>query len=350
MTTASTDASIADPTQKPNTTRRTVQFVVGLVLAVVMLAWGLPHFAHTTWADVWHVMSGVPLSTLFALTFLMVAGLWLYTFTFTGSLPGLTHLQAMVTNVCGSSVGNLLPGGGAAGVLVTYKQLRSWGFTRREISTSIIVAGVWNVLARVALPVVGIVAMVLGIGNANPIVVKAAFVGAITAVLVVALFILVLASERFAMLVARSFLWIKRLFTKDKSAVDWTEQRASVTDLRHRTINVVKFGWLDMTVGLIGFFGLYYIMFWFCLNVMGVQLPFGYMFGAYTIGRLLTAVGLTPGGLGVTETGTAAVLVGWGADPSQATAGVVLFNAIYSTLSLRRPAAEASQPDRHSVN
>ena len=32
------------------------------------------------------------------------------------------------------------------------------------------------------------------------------------------------------------------------------------------------------------------------------------------------------------------------------TAGVVLFNAIYSTLSLRRPAAEASQPDRHSVN
>ena len=32
------------------------------------------------------------------------------------------------------------------------------------------------------------------------------------------------------------------------------------------------------------------------------------------------------------------------------TAGVVLFNAIYSTLSLRRPAADASQPDRHSVN
>ena len=32
------------------------------------------------------------------------------------------------------------------------------------------------------------------------------------------------------------------------------------------------------------------------------------------------------------------------------TAGVVLFNAIYSTLSLRRPAADASQPDRHSLN
>jgi uncharacterized protein (TIRG00374 family) len=59
---------------------------------------------------------------------------------------------------------------------------------------------------------------------------------------------------------------------------------------------------------------------------MGVQMPFAYMFGAYTVGRLLTAVGITPGGLGVTEAGTAAVLVGWGADPAQATAGVVLFS------------------------
>jgi hypothetical protein len=50
------------------------------------------------------------------------------------------------------------------------------------------------------------------------------------------------------------------------------------------------------------------------------------MFAAYAIGRLLTAVGVTPGGLGVTETGTAAVLVGWGAHPAQATAGVVLFS------------------------
>jgi uncharacterized protein (TIRG00374 family) len=81
-----------------------------------------------------------------------------------------------------------------------------------------------------------------------------------------------------------------------------------------------------MTYGLVGFFGVYYILFWFCLNSMGVQMPFAYMFGAYTVGRLLTAVGITPGGLGVTEAGTAAVLVGWGADPAQATAGVVLFS------------------------
>ena len=61
--------------------------------------------------------------------------------------------QALIVNVCGSSVGNLLPGGGAAGVAATYALCRSWGFSRRDISTSVIVSGVWNILARVALPV-----------------------------------------------------------------------------------------------------------------------------------------------------------------------------------------------------
>ena len=48
----------------------------------------------------------------------------------------------------------------------------------------------------------------------------------------------------------------------------------------------------------------------------------------YTLAVALSGViaWLTPGGLGVTEAGTAAVLVGWGADPAQATAGVVLFS------------------------
>jgi uncharacterized membrane protein YbhN (UPF0104 family) len=56
------------------------------------------------------------------------------------------------------------------------------------------------------------------------------------------------------------------------------------------------------------------------------MLPLGMLFAAFAIGRLLTAVGVTPGGLGVTETAAAATLVAWGAPPAAATAGVVLFS------------------------
>jgi uncharacterized membrane protein YbhN (UPF0104 family) len=50
------------------------------------------------------------------------------------------------------------------------------------------------------------------------------------------------------------------------------------------------------------------------------------MFFAFALSRLLTSVTVTPGGVGVSETGVAALLVGWGANPAQATAGVVLYS------------------------
>lgn len=304
--------------------RKAVQFVIGIGLAVFLLWWGLPRIAHTTWTAVWHTLSGLQFGTVIGLTVLMISGLWLVTFLYTGSLKGLTHAQAMIVNACGSSIGNLLPGGGAAGVVVTYKQLRSWGFLRRDISTMVIVTGVWNVLARVVLPVIGIVAIIFGIGHLNPVVAQAALLGALIGLAVIVAFWGMLASEAFAHKLGR---WATRAWRKlrGRKAGD-KDLETIIVGMRHDIIEIVRYGWLEMTYGLVGFFGVYYILFWFCLNSMGVQMPFAYMFGAYTVGRLLTAVGITPGGLGVTEAGTAAVLVGWGADPAQATAGVVLFS------------------------
>ena len=137
-------------------TRKTLQAVVGIGLAVALLVWGLPYFAKTTWGDIWDVIATIPLSHAVGFQLLMLLGLWCYTFTFTGSLPGLTHSKALIVNLCGSSVSNLLPGGGAVGLAATYAICRSWGFSRRATSTSVVVTGVWNVLARIALPVIAI--------------------------------------------------------------------------------------------------------------------------------------------------------------------------------------------------
>ena len=127
-----------------------------------MLIWGLPYFAKTSWADIWTVIRTIPLSHALAFQALMLLGLWSYTFTFTGSLHGLSHGKALIVNLCGSSVSNLLPGGGAVGLAATYAICRSWGFSRRATSTSVIVTGVWNVMARIALPVVAIGALWFG--------------------------------------------------------------------------------------------------------------------------------------------------------------------------------------------
>ncbi len=307
-------------------TRQLLQFGLGLGLAVVLLVWGLPHFAKTSWGDIWHVIRSIPFSHALAYQALMLLGLWSYTFTFTGSLRGLSHHKALIVNLCGSSVSNLLPGGGAVGLAATYAICRSWGFSRRATSTSVIVTGVWNVLARVALPVVAILVLYIGGVTLPGVLSDLAIAGSLTGVGLIAAFAAVMASERAAQAIGTGLDRALRPLLRRHRRSRTMSVKELVHDLRARINDVVSHGWLQMTLGMIGFFGLYYVLFVLIMRDTGVALPLNLLFAAYAIGRLLTAVGITPGGVGITETATTIVLVGWGAVPAGATAGVVLFS------------------------
>ena len=306
--------------------RRPAQVVLGLGAAAVLLVWGLPHFARTSWGSVFQVMGSVPLRDAVGFQLLMLVGLWCYTFTFTGSLPGLSHTRALILNLCGSSVSNLLPGGGAVGLAATYAIARSWGFSRRAVSTSAIVTGVWNLLARIALPVIAIVVLWWGDTGLPPALSDAAIAAALTGLGVLAVFVAALASERAAQRVGRAVDVLLSPLTRRRRRGGSSSVAELVADLRARTGDVVRHGWLQMTVGMVGFFGFYYLLFFLIMRTTGVELHVGFLFAAFAIGRVLTAVGVTPGGVGVTETASAAALVAWGADPAAATAGVVLFS------------------------
>lgn len=306
--------------------RQLVQGVLGLLLGIVLVVWGLPRIAQTTWSEVFHTLGHVGFGSVMMLFGLMCVGLWSYTFTLTGSLPGLRHFQALIVNLCGSSAGNLVPGGGAAGVAVTYAAFRSWGFSRRDISTSIIVTGVWNLLARMILPVTGLIALLVAGGELPVAVVRGGLIGAAAGLLLLAVFIAALASERAAGSIGRSVDRVLRPLLRRFQPLRKVPVDDLISDQRARIINVVRRGWVKMTFGLVAFFLVYYVLFWQSLHVVGLRMTFAHMFAAYAVGRLLTAIGITPGGVGVTEGGTVAVLIAFGADPAQALAGAVLFS------------------------
>ena len=302
--------------------RTVVQGAVGLGLAAFLLVWGLPHFGHTTWGAVWHILRQVPPTTDALMVVGVMLGLYCYTLTLTGSMPGLRHWQALVVNVAGSAVGNLLPGGGAVGLAATYTICRSWGFSRRDISTSAIVTGVWNVLSRIALPLIAIVGLLAGAGDVPKPLQDGAVAATITGTIILTTFVAVLVSERAAVAIGGRIDAVGgRLWHRRSMSVE-----ALVIDLRGRINDVVRHGWLKMTLGLGGYFGVYYLLFLLCMHTTGVHLHYGQLFAAYAIGRLATAVGVTPGGLGVTESVTVATLVAWGAGHPESVAGAVLFS------------------------
>ncbi|WP_282071074.1 lysylphosphatidylglycerol synthase transmembrane domain-containing protein [Janibacter hoylei] len=323
MTGASPPVGGADPQQRRSShVVRVLQVTVGLGLAVGMLWWGLPHFAKTSWSEVWHVLGTVPLWKAALFAGLVVGGLYCYTFVMTGAMQGLGHVRALILNVCGSSVSNLLPGGGAIGLAATYSIAKSWGFSAASVTTMAVVTGVWNVLARVALPIIAVVGLAWGATDLPPAMREAAWAAVLSGAAIVVLFALAIGTDRGARQLGRGLDRLVRLVRRGHG--DSIER--GLTDLRGRIAETVRTGWLQMSLGMLGFFGLYYVLFLLCTQTTGIELPFGQLFAAYAIGRLLTAVGVTPGGLGVTETGTAAALVAWGADPASAMAGVVLFS------------------------
>jgi uncharacterized membrane protein YbhN (UPF0104 family) len=306
--------------------RQIAQGVIGMLMAITIVVWWLPRIAGTTWSAVFLTLSHVGLDSVLRLFVLMCLGLWGYTFTLTGSLPGLRHVQALIVNLCGSSAGNLLPGGGAVGVAVTYAAFRSWGFSRRAISTSIVVTGVWNLLARMILPVTAVVALLIGGGNLPLAVIRGGLIGATVGLGLLAVFVAALASEEVTRSLGRTYNRLLRRLNQRVKSFHEVGVDEFIRDQRVRIVSVVRHGWLQMTSGIMAFFVAFYVLFWQCMYVVGLQMAFSHVFAAYAVGRLLTAIGITPGGVGVTEGGAVAVLVAFGANPAQALAGTVLFS------------------------
>jgi uncharacterized membrane protein YbhN (UPF0104 family) len=292
-----TEVEAAAQTWRP-TWRTVVQMVVGFGLSAVILIWGLPHFAKTSWGEVWAIVSRLSWRQSAGFAVLALLGLWSYTFTLTASIPGLSHLRAFIVNTAGSAVSNVLPGGGAVGLAATFAICRSWGFGKRVVSTSAIVTGVWNTLARMLLPIIAIAGLAVGSSHLPPLMRDAAAAAVVSGVVIVALFVAVIASARAAATVGQGLDRMLRPLTRRAKRSMSVE--ALTRDVRGRIVDTVRTGWFGLTIGLVGYFGFYYLLFWAVMKTAGVDLPLGQLFAAFAIGRLLTSVGVTPGGVGVT--------------------------------------------------
>jgi uncharacterized membrane protein YbhN (UPF0104 family) len=104
-----------------------------------------------------------------------------------------------------------------------------------------------------------------------------------------------------------------------------------VADQRRRIEAIVRRGGLEMTLGMTGMFVLLFGLYWSAARAVGLDLPVVDLIAAYSFRQLLTAFAVTPGGLGVTEVGTAGLLVLLGGSPGAASATALLY-ALYAHL------------------
>lgn len=312
--------------------RRGAQGVFGVGVAVVLLGWVLPWLTGASWPQIGEQLAVIGWGKAIGLLVLMLIALWFYTFTLTASLPGLKHLPALIANLIGSGVSDAMPGGGAVGVAAQCGVFRSWGFSHRDIGTSVIVTGIWNLLVRALLPCVAIVWLLVATpeGGTPRLLVWGGWfaVGVIAVISALALAILV--NDRGARRVGRALDQLVRpVLRMVKRPADHQIERVAV-DVRARSIGVIRPNWHRLTVGVVGLLGVYFLIFWMCMQQFGIDLPMSQVFACYALSRMLTMVPITPGGIGVTELASG-LMVAFGADGAAAAASVVLF-AVYSHL------------------
>lgn len=325
-----TDSPPAKPILERIPWKRILQALISLAIIAGIFLGVMPLIAD--YGDVFdtiRAMTGLEAGSL------LLVGLWnlaTYWFVLVAALPGLRLREAAVANQASTAVSNTLPAGGAIGVGVSIAMYTSWGFTIGSIGRSAVVTGIWNNFVKLGMPVLALALLALE-GGVTPGRLAAAVIGIAVLVGAVVLFGLVLKSDRLARAIGRGLGavvdWGRKLLRKEPTG-DWDHRASS---FRNDTIGLLRHRWLLLTVAtLVSHVSLYLVLL-VALRHVGVsqqQLSWIAVFAAFAFVRLISALPLTPGGVGVVELGYAAVMT-IGLDDiasAQVVAAILVFRAI----------------------
>jgi uncharacterized membrane protein YbhN (UPF0104 family) len=323
-----TDVASSTTAGRNKRTRRIVGALISLVIVVAIFVYAIPRIAD--YSAVWATISDLTLIELISLVGAMVFNLVTYWLLNMAALPGLRFAQSAVLTQTTTSVANTLPAGGAVAVGLTYSMLRSWGFGGQDIALYVGVTGIWNIFLKLGLPIISLALLAIT-GQANAALVLAALVGLAILAAAVALFALALWKKELARRIGDRLGRIASALVRPfgrPPITTWGEQAVA---FRKRTIVLVARRWLAITLTtVVSHLALWFVLL-LALRHVGVsesQVSTLQVLAVFAFGRLLTALPLTPGGLGVVELGYIGGLVAAGGSRPQVVAAVLLFRVL----------------------
>jgi putative heme transporter len=316
------------PVGASNRRRLAVRALLAVAVVAIVYLGLLPKLV-----DIGQVGTTLRAMTWLELVTLLAAAAWnlgSYLLPQLAALPGLTPRQAALESHASTAVGNLLPAGQAVGLGVTWRFYTSYGFGRPEIALSLLVQGVWNNFVKLGMPIVAL-GLLVATGDAAGELAPAAVVGVALFLLALSGFAFGLSSDRRAArlggALATAASPLRRLARRrgrpawERGAVAFRTQAVAL--LRRR------WHWLSLTT-LASHLSLFVVLV-LALRHVGVaeaEVSWVEALAAFALIRLLSAVPVTPGGLGVIELGLAAALVLAGGEEAPVVAAVLVFRML----------------------
>lgn len=314
--------------------RRIIETLLSLSVIVVIFAFVIPKMTGSDYAAIWRQITSLGGIEVAALTAIWFLAMLAYTGVLTNTLPGLRRPQALVVNFAGSAVSNVLPFGGAIGVGATYAIDMSWGFTPPAVTISILVSGVWNVFAKLGMPAIALL-LVLLTGESNGKLLIPTVIGLVALVGAISVIAMVLRSERLASSIGRIGQRVVDGLGRMLRRRQAPDVVRAVLDFRHNSIGLVRTRWLAITIWIVAFNGLQYLLLLACVRAIGVEdVGWAEVFAAFAFARLLETVPITPSGVGFVEAGAASALIAFGGGHDASTAAVFLYRGFVYLLEI----------------
>ncbi len=297
----------------------------GLVIVVATFVFILPQVAD--YRDVWDVLTDLSTPWIAALVVATLLNLSTFPPPWMVALPGLAYRNAFVMTQASTALSLVVPGGAAVGMAGSYGMLRSWGLQPASVARAVTLTGVWNQLATFFFPVLG-VALLAGKTTTQPLLGLMALVGAGVFGVLVAGLGLILWRDRLARdlgdVAARVVSWVKRKVRRDPVA--WGG--AAFVRFRHDTAGLLRRRWHWLTLATLAGHLTVFLVLVVSLRALGVDadaVSLREAFAAWSLVRVLGALPLTPGGVGVVELGLTGLLVGFGGPNAAVVAAVLLY-------------------------
>jgi putative heme transporter len=290
------------------------------VVLIFILVGVIPRFASYSgaWAQLsqlnawWWVAIGV------AAAVNQISGIWPYQ----AALPGLRTQDGFILIETTAAISNTVPAGGAVAIGMTYRMLSSFGFSGVDSSTTVITTGIWNLAAKLGLPLAAI--GLLSITSHSTATVRGAALAGVVALLIAAallwlLFLSAAGAPRLGRLSDRAVNRVGRVF--GRPATDRVER--SIVEFKSRTVQTMHhrgwvLTWTTLANQLAGF-----VLVLIIVRAIGIgsgQVTLIAVFTSFAIARLAGAIPITPGGLGTLDAAFVSLMTTFGASSSRALA------------------------------
>jgi uncharacterized membrane protein YbhN (UPF0104 family) len=308
--------------------RAVLRFALGVALAAAVFIEVVPRIA--SYGSVAHRLGAVSAAWIAALAAGALLDIVTTALPWQAVLPQLPFLPALAFTQASTALTTLLPGGAPLGMALSFGFLRRLRVDRGHAGFAVAVTGIWSQVMILVYPLVGAI-LVFGTGDLSSSTAAIAGASAVCGAVIVGLTVAALRS-------AGAARWLGDVSARMGARVAGFFHRAppgwsgdALVRLRAERLVLLRRRWPRLTAATLANHLTAYLVFELSLRAVGISfatVPPSEAFLAWAIGRVISSLPLTPGGIGVVELGMIGTLVGFGAPDAHVVAAVLLYRGV----------------------